>query len=105
LSPDVLKFDHDDSDSGGDDDDSDGDGGAPSKSATEEQGTAAFSKVEQAAGAAAAGDDDVGFGLNKAERLKRYERVYRPYKLTQFDKNFAYDFNVPIPLHSNQEVG
>ncbi len=33
--------------------------------------------------------------------FKRYERIYRPFKLTQFDKIFAYDFNVPVALHAN----
>jgi len=47
-----------------------------------------------------------GIGLNKAERQRRYERVYRPYKLTQFDKVLACDFNTPIPLqHSSSLSG
>jgi len=34
----------------------------------------------------------------------RFDRVFRPDKLTQFDKLLSYDFNSPLPLHANQEV-
>jgi hypothetical protein len=34
----------------------------------------------------------------------RFDRVFRPDKLTQFDKIFGYEFNLPVPLHANQEA-
>ena len=30
--------------------------------------------------------------------MQRFERIHQPYKLTQFDKLFGYEFMVPIPL-------
>jgi len=39
-----------------------------------------------------------------SKTIERFERIYRPEKLTQFDKKFAYEYNLPIPLQAIQEV-